>query len=80
MSLYGAYQFDDAASRALRVAAMEQLVLDVGMDEEDVQRWGWGLTFHHQWLVLSRAHAAALGSLRAEIMVVSRAGQGASLL
>eukprot|EP00882_Tetradesmus_deserticola_P028387 GHRQ01031621.1.p3 GENE.GHRQ01031621.1~~GHRQ01031621.1.p3 ORF type:complete len:112 (+),score=35.47 GHRQ01031621.1:560-895(+) len=70
--MFGSYQFPEVETRTLKVAALDLLVdeLEMGMDE--AQRWAQALTFHHQWMVLAREHAAALVLLTKEIGVVSK--------
>jgi hypothetical protein len=69
--MFGAYQFPDIETRTLKVAALDELVDSLEMDMDEAQRWAQALTFHHQWMVLSREHAAALVLLTKEIGVVS---------
>jgi hypothetical protein len=71
VSMFGAYQFPDVETRTLKVAALDLLVDDLEMDMQEAQRWAQALTFHHQWMVLAREHAAALVLLTKEIGVVS---------
>jgi hypothetical protein len=71
VSLFGSYQFDDKAARNLKVAAVDELVSEADMSEEEAQGWGRALIFHHQWMVLAREHAAALVSMSRDIIAVS---------
>lgn len=50
---------------------MEELLDNSAMTNSEAHEWGNALTFHHQWMVLSREHAAALVQHRREIMMVS---------
>lgn len=65
------YQFGPSETRTLKVAVVDQLTVDTSMTEEEAQSWGRALTFHHQWMVLSREHASALVVHSREIMMVS---------
>lgn len=71
VSMFGAYQFPEVETRTLKVAALDALVDDLEMDLTEAQDWAQALTFHHQWVVLAREHAAALVLLTKEIGVVS---------
>ncbi|WIA30500.1 hypothetical protein OEZ86_000584 [Tetradesmus obliquus] len=73
VSMFGAYQFPEVETRTLKVAALDALVDDLEMDLTEAQDWAQALTFHHQWMVLAREHAAALVLLTKEIGVVGRA-------
>jgi hypothetical protein len=42
-----------------------------GYTQQQAERWSRALTFHHQWLVVSRAHALALVQNMADILKVS---------
>ena len=44
--------------------------LEGDMSSSEAEAWGVALTFHHQWMVLSRAHALALVALQKNIMKV----------
>eukprot|EP00775_Hariotina_reticulata_P002315 gene2315-2623_t len=72
VSMFGSYQFDDKAARNLKVAAVDELVSEADMSEEEAQGWGRALVFHHQWMLLAREHAAALVSMSRDIMAVGR--------
>ncbi|KAF8068441.1 PU1 [Scenedesmus sp. PABB004] len=72
VSLFGSYQFPEREGRALKVAALEQLESDTGLAGAEAQEWARALTFHHQWMVLCRDHAAALVALATEISVIGR--------
>lgn len=69
------YQFGPTEMRTLKVAVVEELVENSSMTEEEAQAWGRALTFHHQWMVMSREHAAALVHHTREIMMVRQAPQ-----
>jgi len=75
VSLFGLYQFGPTEMRTLKVAVVEELVENSSMTEEEAQSWGRALSFHHQWMVLSREHAAALVHHAREIMMVRHAPQ-----
>jgi hypothetical protein len=40
------------------------------LTQAEAAAWGDALTFHHQWMVLSREHAAALVHHRREVLMV----------
>lgn len=76
VSLFGMYQFGPIEMRTLKVAVVDELTENSSMTEEEAQSWGRALTFHHQWMVLSREHAAALVLNMREIVVVRHKGGG----
>lgn len=59
-------------ARPATQATSEELVLS-GMGEREAAAWAEALTFHHQWMVVSREHAASLVALRKDIITVRRA-------
>jgi hypothetical protein len=58
----------------LREAVRDELLENSAMTHREAAEWGEALTFHHQWMVLSREHAAALVHHRKEIVMVRRGG------
>lgn len=40
------------------------------MIEREAAAWAEALTFHHQWMIISREHALALVALKREMMQV----------
>jgi hypothetical protein len=72
-SLFGSYQFGPEENATLREAAEEELLDDGGFSAEDARRWSRALTFHHQWLVLSREHAALLCGMRPLLLKAAKA-------
>jgi hypothetical protein len=71
VSLFGLYQFGAPEMVTLKEAVVEELLDNSAMTNSEAHEWGNALTFHHQWMVLSREHAAALVQHRREIMMVS---------
>lgn len=72
ITLFGAYQFGEEEYNTLKAATAEQLRLDADMSHHMSQAWANALTFHHQWMVLSREHALALVALKPEIIKMAR--------
>ena len=70
MSLFGLYQFGDVEMRTLKVAVVDELMENSSMTQEEAQAWGAALTFHHQWMVLSREHVTALVQDMKDLMLV----------
>lgn len=66
------YQFGEEEHTVLQEACIEEVQEDTNLDRVEAHKWSQALTFHHQWMVLSREHAAAVVKLRTEITVVSR--------
>lgn len=60
VSLFGAYEFGKPEMCVLRAAVVEDLQLEGCSTQREAAAWGKALTFHHQWMVLCREHAAAL--------------------
>jgi hypothetical protein len=56
--------------RVLRGAVEEDLQLDCCMAQQEAAAWGRALTFHHQWMVLCREHAAALVHHKQDVIKV----------
>lgn len=79
VSLFGAYQFPEREQTILMNAVTETLQLEGGLSATEASLWGNCLTFHHQWMVLSRQHALALVALKGDILKVSQGrGSGSS--
>jgi alkylhydroperoxidase family enzyme len=74
VSLFGVYQFGAAEQSTLKAATADELRVAGGLGEREAAAWAEALTFHHQWMVLSREHAAALVALRRNIITVRRRG------
>lgn len=70
MSLFGLYQFGAPEMVTLKEAVLDELLENSSMTQSEAADWGEALTFHHQWMVLSREHAAALVHHRREIVMV----------
>jgi hypothetical protein len=70
VSLFGAYEFGKPEMVALRGAVVEDLIDEGGMNQQEAAAWGKALSFHHQWMVLSREHAAALVHHRHDVSKV----------
>jgi len=75
-TLFGAYQFAEREQTTLKAATEEELRVTGGMGEREAAAWAEALTFHHQWMVVAREHAAALVALRKEIIQVGVVGWG----
>jgi hypothetical protein len=69
-TLFGAYQFAQREQSTLKAASEEELRLSGGMGEREAAAWAEALSFHHQWMVLAREHAAGLVALRKDIITV----------
>lgn len=69
-TLFGAYQFAAREQNTLKEATQEELRLTGGMSEREAAAWAEALSFHHQWMIVSREHAAALVALRKDILQV----------
>jgi hypothetical protein len=70
VSLFGLYQFGAPEMQTLKDAVVDELLENSSMDREEADTWGNALSFHHQWMVLSREHAAALVHHSREIILV----------
>lgn len=68
------YQFGSEEHRTLQDSCYEELEYNTELTKAEAQQWSQALTFHHQWMVLSREHAAAVVKLRTEITVVGGPG------
>ncbi len=66
------YQFGPTEMVTLKEAVVEELLENSAMTNSEAHEWGNTLTFHHQWMVLAREHAAALVKHRREILMVRR--------
>lgn len=64
------YQFGDEEQDILQKACHEELMYYTESTPGEADNWVQSLTFHHQWMVLCREHAAAVVKLRSEINVV----------
>lgn len=64
------YQFGKEEQDTLQDSCCEELEFGTELTKAEAQQWSKALTFHHQWMVLSREHAAAVVKLRTEITVV----------
>ena len=54
----------------LKDAVVDELLQNSSMTRREAHSWGDALSFHHQWMVLSREHAAALVHHRRDIIKV----------
>jgi hypothetical protein len=63
----------------LKEAVVDELLENSSMDQEEADTWGNALSFHHQWMVLSREHAAALVHHRRDIILVRGRGTAGCL-
>jgi hypothetical protein len=70
VSFFGSYEFGTPEVTALKSAVVEELASN-GRSDRQAQAWADALTFHHQWMVLSREHVAALLQHRREVIEVS---------
>lgn len=70
VSLFGSYEFGEPEVTALKSAVDEELTSS-GRSDSQAQEWSKALTFHHQWMVLSREHVAALLQHRTEVIEVN---------
>jgi hypothetical protein len=64
----------------LKAATEDELRATGAMGEREAAAWAEALTFHHQWMVLSREHAAALVALRKEVILVGALSRSARAL
>ncbi len=71
VTLFGAYQYDEQAQGHLQAVVTEHLQHEAGLKAGAARTWAQGLTFHHQWMVLSRQHAQLLVAHKAEMLKVS---------
>jgi hypothetical protein len=56
----GLFEFGAREMTALRTAVQEDLLESTSLTAAAAAAWRDALTFHHQWCVLAREHAAAL--------------------
>jgi hypothetical protein len=70
VSLFGQYEFGAPEMATLRAAVVDELLQNRSMTRRQAASWGDALSFHHQWMVLSREHAAALVHHRRDIIKV----------
>lgn len=75
VSLFGLYQFGAPEMDTLQSAVLEELLEVSALTPPEAAAWRDALTFHHQWMVLSREHAAALVHHRREILMVREGGR-----
>jgi hypothetical protein len=71
-TLFGSYLFGAEEHTTLRLAAEEEMLADGGFSAEEARRWSRALTFHHQWMVLSREHALVLCGMKAELLKAAK--------